>query len=239
MYLRDLLLCDTGKFWWCQICGFPTREEKKKSWQERWRNDDDRSSLKPSPSDYRPRCLANLIHHHVHMITYLFKKLNSVQNTRSWGGLMQASWNSDLNVGTRRAWSVFHGESPWIFFFCHTKLASLVCAIVSAEVHGTDPLAHRLSRVARHRNVWIYLFFQSTDQYGEPTHEGTPPPPSRGYFSLCITIYRRKNQNCKKYGAWELSSPDSFGGGAREDPLAHRLSRVARHQNVFFFPTHR
>ena len=25
------------------------------------------------------------------------------------------SWNIDLNGGTQRAWSVFHGESPWIF----------------------------------------------------------------------------------------------------------------------------
>ena len=31
--------------------------------------------------------------------------------------------------------------------------ASLVRAIVSAAVHGTDPLAHRLSRVAQHRSV--------------------------------------------------------------------------------------
>ena len=35
-------------------------------------------------------------------------------------------------------------------------------------------------------------------------------------------------------GSRELSSPDSFGGGAREDPLAHRLSRVTRHRNVEF-----
>ena len=44
---------------------------------------------------------------------------------------------------------------------------------------------------------------------GNPAHEGdslkmgVPPqkgdcPPSRGFFSLCITIYRRKNQNCKQ-----------------------------------------
>ena len=37
---------------------------------------------------------------------------------------------------------------------------------------------------------------------------------SRGFFSLCITIYRRKNHNCK---------------------IAHRLSRVARHRNVLIY----
>ena len=27
-YLRDLLVCDTRKFWWCQICVFATRAKK-------------------------------------------------------------------------------------------------------------------------------------------------------------------------------------------------------------------
>ena len=44
----------------------------------------------------------------------------------------------------------FRGKAPDF----NMKLASRVCAIVSAAVHGTDPLAHRLSRVARHRSVW-------------------------------------------------------------------------------------
>ena len=35
------------------------------------------------------------------------------------------------------------------------------------------------------------------------------------------------------YGAWELSSPDSFGGGGRENPLAHRLSQAAQHRSVW------
>ena len=33
---------------------------------------------------------------------------------------------------------------------------------------------------------------------GHPPHEEGQGPCSRGFFSLCITIYRRKNHNCKK-----------------------------------------
>ena len=95
-------------------------------------------------------------------------------------------------------------------------------------------------------------------QYGKPAHEQGPS--SRGFFSLCITIYRRKNHKkatmvsmkvhvsslhapiyrnfylcigkINALRSWELSSPDSFGGSAREDLFVHRLSRVARHRNV-------
>ena len=39
----------------------------------------------------------------------------------------------------------FMGKAPEFFFYSHshTKLASLVCAIASAAVHGTDPLQRR------------------------------------------------------------------------------------------------
>ena len=39
-------------------------------------------------------------------------------------------------------------------------------------------------------------------------------------------------QQCHIRIAWELSSPDSFGGGGREDPLAHRLSQAAQHRSI-------
>ena len=35
------------------------------------------------------------------------------------------------------------------------------------------------------------------------------------------------------YGAWELGSPDGFGGGGREGPLAHGLWRAAQHRSVW------
>ena len=47
---------------------------------------------------------------------------------------------------------------------------------------------------------------------------------------------------CKSYGASEHSSPDSFGGGAREDPLAHKNltgRSPSKCLNLFYFPTHR
>ena len=37
---------------------------------------------------------------------------------------------------------------------------------------------------------------------GAPPHEGDGGSPSRGYFSLCITIYMRKNHNCKNRQWW-------------------------------------
>ena len=41
---------------------------------------------------------------------------------------------------------------------------------------------------------------------------GGPGAPSRGFFSLCITIYRRKNQNCKKrqWCLWRFMCPLSM-----------------------------
>ena len=40
---------------------------------------------------------------------------------------------------------------------------------------------------------------------------GGPGAPSRGFFSLCITIYRRKNQNCKKRQClWRFMCPLSM-----------------------------
>ena len=51
------------------------------------------------------------------------------------------SWNIDLNVGTRRAWSVFHGESPWFFIFSYKA-----CKLSSRYSFGGGardrPLAH-------------------------------------------------------------------------------------------------
>ena len=49
------------------------------------------------------------------------------------------------------------------------------------------------------------------------------PPPPKLPSSVCDTA---------AYGAWELSSPDSFGGGGRENPLAHRLSQAAPHRSI-------
>ena len=59
-------------------------------------------------------------------------------------------------------------------------------------------------------------------QSGKPAHEGGPPQVKRG-VSVCT------------YGAWELSSPNSFGGGGREVPLAHIISQAAQHQSVWNF----
>ena len=73
----------------------------------------------------------------------------------------------------------FIGKAPE-FFSSHTKLASLLRAIVSVAVHGTDPLAQRLSRLsraARHRSVWTYFVFQCAGRnfyklvHGERTHQ--------------------------------------------------------------------
>ena len=52
----------------------------------------------------------------------------------------------------------------------------------------------------------------------KPAHEGGQGPPqhaqegSRGFFSLCITIYRRKNHNCKKWQwcLWRYMCPLSM-----------------------------
>ena len=55
------------------------------------------------------------------------------------------------------------------------------------------------------RSVW------ETRSWGDPPSRGGPSP-SRGYFSLCITIYRRKNQNCKKrqWCLWRFMCPLSM-----------------------------
>ena len=89
--------------------------------------------------------------------------------------------------------------------------------------------------------IFFFLaeFGRKIYQYGKPAHEGDPPQegdspsrgglplksgngpphegdrpgsPSRGYFSLCITIYRRKNQNCKKpqWCLWRFMCPLSM-----------------------------
>ena len=50
----------------------------------------------------------------------------------------------------------------------------------------------------------------------------------------CKTIKTIKTRSSVcTYGAWKLSSPDSFGGGGREVPLAHIISRAAQHRSVW------
>ena len=51
----------------------------------------------------------------------------------------------------------------------------------------------------------VLVSVRETRSWGGPLQEGDSPSkggprgsPSRGYFSLCITIYMRKNHNCKK-----------------------------------------
>ena len=57
-----------------------------------------------------------------------------------------------------------------------------------------------------------------------------PPPKLSGELSSVCT----HGAPCT-YGAWELSSPDSFGSGGREVPLAHIISQAAQHQSVLIF----
>ena len=64
--------------------------------------------------------------------------------------------NIDLNVGTRRAWLVFHMEilkKPLNLFSSHTELRSLVRPIVSAAVHGKTR-----SRTDFHGSLDIEMF---------------------------------------------------------------------------------
>ena len=70
---------------------------------------------------------------------------------------------------------------PLILFNAHTKLAffaSLVRAIVSAAVHGTDPVsAHTFTGRSTSKCLNIFFFFKCTDRnfyklvHGERTHE--------------------------------------------------------------------
>ena len=71
---------------------------------------------------------------------------------------------------------------------------------------------------------------------GGPPHEGSFHFASRFPGERTISAKNYKNYKLRMYtrssGAWELSSPDSFGGGGREVPLAHIISRAAQHRSV-------
>ena len=63
--------------------------------------------------------------------------------------------------------------------------------------------------------------------------EEGPWPSSRGFFSLCITIYRRKNHNCKKRKSWckvkrillrRARGPPHEGGGPAHEQVSRTVS---------------
>ena len=83
-------------------------------------------------------------------------------------------------------------------------------------------------KILHHRLEWGDFFFGRLGGRASTISHGRASELGHGW---CF-IWKAPEFVFFSYGAWELSSPDSFGGGAREDPMAHRLSRVARHRNV-------